>query len=71
MRDLCLSLGTLEYVKDEMEMSNTLIIFCPSGVDIRPTRVFLHWVEQCCVLLWIKSSHSKAKFCSVDPHPPR
>ena len=47
------------------------INFCPSGVLVNPTNVFLHRSVHILVLLWIKPSHSNMKLCNVCPHPVR
>ena len=45
--------------------------FCPSTVEVNPTRVFLQRLLHTLVRLCINASHSIRKLCKVAPQPVR
>ena len=49
----------------------TLMRFCPSTVEVNPTRVFLQRLLHTLVRLCINASHSIRKLCKVAPQPVR
>ena len=52
-------------------MRLTLMRFCPSNVEVNPTRVFLQRLLHTSVRLCINESHSIRKLCNVAPQPVR